>query len=87
MKPKNTPLALFALPFLALSCANVANEPQALDAPAQAADSDLQAMADAAVLLIERGQLMPLADSLRSLGHEPDPSEAAAAIERVLRSR
>ena len=33
MKPKNTALALLALPFLALSCANVANEPQALDAP------------------------------------------------------
>ena len=87
MKLKNTPLVLLALPFLALGCAGVASQPQDPCTPAQEADADLQAMADAAMLLVERGKLMPLADGLRSLGQEPDPAEAAATIDRVLRSQ
>lgn len=89
MKLKTTPLAFLAVPLLAMGCANVTPGPQCAEVPAQSVDPapDLEAMADAAVLLIERGKLMPLADGLRSLGPEPDPSEAAATIERVLRTR
>ena len=73
------------LALLLVGCAQVITEPQGEPLAAPAEDPELRELADAAVLLIERGKLLPLADALRALGPEPNPAEAAATIDRVLR--
>jgi len=81
------------LALLLVGCAQVDQEPEAgLEAgseteplPVLRADRELVEVTDAAVLLVESGKLLPLADALRSLGPEPNPAAAAAAMDQVLR--